>query len=214
MCKHTRAREGTPQTPVSDTRSGPGICEAKPGSCVFNCILEQGGCRTPRPPLIRGRQARREAPAEPAPRGRPEDRPRQSRQDRSRSGSPGTRLGRPFGPGFALRPGLIGRKDHGRRRAQAARQSRTAVMGAPPPQQDPSASAVLAVLPMLAASGCAWVRATPGGVLPRLPRPQSAGACPCEDAGHLHRASPSLLRETIWHEPSTQRPHGRDLCPP
>ena len=79
---------------------------------------------------------------------------------------------------------------------------------------DPSASAVLAVLPMLAASGCAWVRATPGGVLPRLPRPQSAGACPCEDAGHLHRASPSLLRETIWHEPSTQRPHGRDLCPP
>ena len=45
-------------------------------------------------------------------------------------------------------------------------------------------------------------------------RPQSAGACPCEDAGHLHRASPSLLRETIWHEPSTQRPHGRDLCPP
>lgn len=65
---------------------------------------------TPRRPLIRGRQARREAPAEPAPRGRPEDRPRQSRQDRSRSGSPGIRLGRPCGPGFALRPGLIVRK--------------------------------------------------------------------------------------------------------
>ena len=135
MQAHTRAR-GHPKPPLA-TRSGPGICEAKPGSCVFNCILEQGGCRTPRPPLIRGRQARREAPAEPAPRGRPEDRPRQSRQDRSRSGSPGTRLGRPFGPGFALRPGLIGRKDHGRRRAQAARQSRTAVMGAPAPSARP-----------------------------------------------------------------------------
>ena len=77
---------------------------------------------TPRRPLIRGRQARREAPAEPAPRGRPEDRSRQSRQDRSRSGSPGISLGRPCGPGFALRPRLIGGKDHGRRRAQAARQ--------------------------------------------------------------------------------------------
>ena len=57
-------------------------------------------------------------------------------------------------------------------------------------------------------------RATPGGVLPRLPALSRRGPVPCEDAGHLHRASPSLLRETIWHEPSTQRPHGRDLCPP
>ena len=35
--------------------------------------------------------------------------------DRAGAGSPGTRLGRPFGPGFALRPGLIGRT-----RAQSA----------------------------------------------------------------------------------------------
>ena len=32
-------------------------------------------------------------------------------------------------------------------------------------------------------SGCAWVRATPGGVLSRLPRPQLAGACPFEMRG-------------------------------
>ena len=69
------------------------------------------------------------------------------------------------------------------------------VKGAPPPPQSPRASAVLAILPMLAASGCAWVRVTPRGGLQSLPRPQLAGACPCEDAGHLHTASPSLLRE-------------------
>ena len=39
--------------------------------------------------------------------GRRGERHRQSRQDRSRSGSPGIRLGRPCGLGFALRPGLI-----------------------------------------------------------------------------------------------------------
>ena len=110
-----------------------------PPACFFNCILEQGVCRGPAAPSFEGdgeagaarrpqekgtgrasarRQARGSAPP--------------SRQHRGRSGSPGTRLGRPFGPGFALRPGLIGRKDHGRRRAQAARQSRTANRGRRP----------------------------------------------------------------------------------
>lgn len=36
---------------------------------------------------------------------------------------------------------------------------------------------------MLAACGCAWVRATPGGGLQSLPRPQLAGACPFEMRG-------------------------------
>jgi hypothetical protein len=62
---------------------------------------------TPVPGLPFGRFAAR--PARAVWPDRQDRRPRRSRQPRGRSGSPGTRLGRPFGPGFALRPGLIGR---------------------------------------------------------------------------------------------------------
>jgi len=63
---------------------------------------------TPVPGLPFGRFAAR--PARAVWPDRQDRRPRRSRQPRGRSGSPGTRLGRPFGPGFALRPGLIGQK--------------------------------------------------------------------------------------------------------
>ena len=192
MQAHARAR-GHPKTPLAKPDPAPASAKPSPDRLSFNCILEQGYADAPPPP--HSRKAGEARGTGKASAKRQDQRPAEADSAGAGAGSPGIRLGRPCGAGFALRPGLIGRKDHGRRRAQAARQGRAAVMGALPPQQDPSASAVLAVLPMLAASGCAWVRATPGGVLPRLPRPQSAGACPCEDAGHLHRASPSLLRE-------------------
>lgn len=127
MCKHTRARGETPKPRLRHSIR-PRHLRSQAGSAVFNCIHEQEGMQTPRRPLMRGRRARPEAPAKPAPSGRTRG-PAEADRIEAGTGSPGTRLGRPFGPGFALRPGLIGRKDHGRRRAQAARQSRTANMG-------------------------------------------------------------------------------------
>jgi hypothetical protein len=48
--------------------------------------------------------------------------PAEADQIKAGAGSPGPRLGRPFGPGFALRPGLIGRKEEApRKRGRASR---------------------------------------------------------------------------------------------
>ena len=92
-------------------------------------VAGEGICRSGRfPPSEtqghrqRPRHEASEAPAGPVPDGRPEDRPRRAASTGAGSGSPVTRLGRPFGPGLALRPGLIGRSgpERPQRSAKAA----------------------------------------------------------------------------------------------
>ena len=130
---------------------------------------------------------------------RHDQRPAEADRIEAGTGSPGTRLGQPVrietapASGLALRalcgstqtarPGLIGRErtmgaDAPKRHGIAAPR-----IGGAAPSPRPKRKRRPRRPPHARPSGCAWVRATPGGVLSRLPRPQLAGACPFEMRG-------------------------------
>jgi hypothetical protein len=211
------ARAGKPRTPRNT--AGPDC----PRLCFFNCIQEQGGdAGCPRPHSRSGPEQGNPAPQETqpgqiapgcvsliayrnkgcSPRILPAERMRERAQksagkaDSVGTGAvpPGPRLGRPCGPGFALRPGLIGRKDHGRVCAQAARQAAPQIRGRCPlnkTQAQAPSSPSSPCSPQAAARGSGRLRA---GSCRDSPALSWRGPVPLK-CGAFQTVSPSLPRE-------------------